>query len=111
MATGTIRATLVLPAELLEANDRTVCEGKARSRSEFVTAALRRDLAARRAAELDASFADMAYDAEYRKEALLYEQELAHASWEAFQVGEAEYHGAEYRGPKGIEAEYVETDA
>lgn len=106
MQTGTVRTTLALPAELLEATDKAVREGKARSRNEFVAAALRRELAARRRAEIDASFADMADDAELQEESRQSEPELAEASWEAFLIGEAEYHGAEYRGPEHVEAEY-----
>ncbi len=105
MAAKTVRTTLALPADLLEAADKAVRDGKVRSRNELVAAALRRELAARRRAEIDASFADMAHDAEYRKEVLLLEQEFAHASWEAFQIGEAEYHDAEDRGPNGVEAD------
>ena len=53
---------------LLEATDRAVREGKARSRNEFVTTALRRELAARRRAEIDAEIAEMANDPEYLQE-------------------------------------------
>jgi len=63
-----VRTTLAIPSDLLEATDRAVREGKARSRNEFVTTALRRELAARRRAEIDAEIAEMANDPEYLQE-------------------------------------------
>ena len=47
MAAGKVRATLVLPAELLAATERAVREEKAWSRNELVAAALRHERAAR----------------------------------------------------------------
>jgi metal-responsive CopG/Arc/MetJ family transcriptional regulator len=84
----TVRTTLTLPSELLEGTDRAVSQGKAKSRNEFVAQALRRELAALKRAEIDAAFAPMADDAEYRSEALQIEAEFATASWEALQMGE-----------------------
>ena len=110
MARGTVRTTLALPADLLEATDKAVREGKARSRNELVAEALRRELAARRRAEIDAEIAEMANDAEYQREAAQLEQEFAQASWEAFLIGEAQYHGAEYRGPQDVEEQYRRAD-
>ena len=46
MALRTVRTTLALPVDLLEAVDQAVRAGKARSRNELVTMALRRELAA-----------------------------------------------------------------
>ena len=57
MDNRTIRTTLTLPAELLEANDRAISEGKVKSRNEFVTCALRNELAVQKRAEIDAEFA------------------------------------------------------
>jgi len=48
MLSTTIRTTVALPAELLEAADQAVREGKARSRNELLATALRRELAAQR---------------------------------------------------------------
>ncbi len=68
MAAGTVRTTLAIPSDLLEATDRAVREGKARSRNELVAIALRRELAARRRAEIDADIAEMAKDPDYLQE-------------------------------------------
>lgn len=90
MNNQTVRTTLTLPAELLAATDKVVKEGKAKSRNEFVAQALRRELAAQKRAEIDASFAPMADDAEYHAEALKIAEEFAKADWEAWQIGESE---------------------
>jgi metal-responsive CopG/Arc/MetJ family transcriptional regulator len=85
-----VRTTLALPSELLEASDKAVSQGKAKSHNKFVAQALRHELAALRRAEIDAAFAEMANDAEYQAEALQIEAEFAKASWEALQLGERE---------------------
>jgi metal-responsive CopG/Arc/MetJ family transcriptional regulator len=85
-----VRTTLALPADLLSAVDRIVEEGQARSRNEFVAAALRRELAARRRAEIDAAFEGMASDEDYLAEAAAIENELTGASWEALRAAETE---------------------
>lgn len=85
-----IRTTLTLPAELLEATDRAVQQGKARSRNEFVALALRHELAVQKRAEIDAAFATMANDTEYQSEALMIATEFTKADWEAFQIGESQ---------------------
>ena len=91
MATGKIRTTLALPAELLKATDKAVREGKARSRNEFVAEALRRELAARRRAEIDAEIAEMANDPEYRRESEQIMAEFANADSETARMLDAEY--------------------
>lgn len=45
---STIRTTLSLPADLLEATDQAVRAGSVRSRNEFVAMALRHELAAQK---------------------------------------------------------------
>ena len=90
MANQTVRTTLTLPAELLEATDKAVNAGKAKSRNEFVAQALRHELAAIKRAEIDAAFALMADDVEYQKEALMIANEFAQADWEAWQLAESE---------------------
>ena len=45
MKTETVRTTLTIPRELLEATDKAVMEGKAKNRNDFVAQALRRELA------------------------------------------------------------------
>ncbi len=86
----TIRTILALPAELLEAADRAVQQGKARSRNEFVAQALRHELATQKRAEIDAAFAAMADDEEYQAEAMTIADESAKADWEAFHIGESQ---------------------
>lgn len=83
-----IRTTLALPAELLEATDRAVGGGRARSRNEFVARALRHELAMERRREIDASFAEMARDPEIYQEALQVAEEFAQSDWEAFHLAE-----------------------
>ena len=90
MPNRTVRTTLTLPAEILEATDRAVREGKAKSRNEFVALALRREFTAQKRAEIDVAFAAMADDTEYQSEAMAIANELAKADWEAFQIGESQ---------------------
>ena len=75
----TIRTTLALPADLLAAADRVVRAGGARSRSELVADALRRELDARRREKIDAAFAGMGEDAEHEREAEQIMAEFARA--------------------------------
>ena len=82
MTCKTVRTTLALPADLLEAADRAVRQGHARSRNEFVANALRRELAAQRRAEIDADIAAMAEDVEYRRESDQIMAEFARADAE-----------------------------
>lgn len=84
-----VRTTLALPDDLLEATDRAVLEGKARSRNEFVTIALRHELAALKRTEIDAAFALMEDDAQYKSVAVAIANEFSSADWEAFKLGEA----------------------
>ncbi|MBM3941748.1 MAG: ribbon-helix-helix protein, CopG family [SAR202 cluster bacterium] len=88
MQETTTRTTLTLPSQLLEAVDQVVREGKAKSRNQFVTTALRRELAALKRAAIDADFARMKDDQEYQEEALRICKEFATSDWEAFQLGE-----------------------
>ncbi len=89
MKNQTVRTTLTLPSELLEATDKAVQQGKAKSRNEFVAQALRRELAALKRAEIDTALAEMANDPEYQAEVLKMEAEFASAQWEALQLGES----------------------
>ncbi|MEH1850585.1 MAG: ribbon-helix-helix domain-containing protein [Nostoc sp.] len=88
MEQQTVRTTLTLPKDLLEATDKAVQSGKARSRNEFVTRALRRELAAQKRAEIDVALAEMANDVEYQAEILQMEAEFAPAQWEALKLEE-----------------------
>jgi Arc/MetJ-type ribon-helix-helix transcriptional regulator len=89
MNNHSIRTTLSLPVELLEATDRVVSEGKAKSRNEFVARAIRNELATQKRAEIDAEFSHMAKDTEYQAEVEIINQEFAHSDWEALQLGES----------------------
>ncbi len=64
------RTTVAIPPDLLEAVDQAVSEGLVRSRNEFLTIALRNQLARYRRAAIDAAFAEMADDPDYQREAL-----------------------------------------
>ncbi|MFB2876562.1 CopG family transcriptional regulator [Floridanema aerugineum] len=82
---------VALPSQLLEATEKVVKAGKAKSRNELIARALRKELAAIKRAEIDAELAEMAKDPEDQKEVLQMEAEFANASWEAWQIGESEY--------------------
>jgi hypothetical protein len=88
MALRTVRTTLALPADLLEAVDQAVRAGKARSRNELVAMALRRELAAQQRAVIDAAFAAMADDPVYQAEARETATAFAAADWEALRLAE-----------------------
>lgn len=82
---------VALPFQLLEATEKVVKAGKAKSRNELIARALRKELAAIKRAEIDAAFARMGNDAEYQAEALQIAEEFAQSDWEAWQIGESEY--------------------
>lgn len=79
MEKQTVRTTLTLPCELVEATDKAISQGKAKSRNEFVAQALRHELAALKRAEIDAALAEMAQAPEYQAEVLKMETEFAAA--------------------------------
>ncbi len=76
---GTVRTTLSLPADLLEATDQIVRDGLVGSRNEFIAMALRHELAAQKRTRIDAEFAFMADDAQYQAESLAIASEFATA--------------------------------
>lgn len=86
----TVRTTLSIPADLLEATDQIIRLGCVRSRNEFVAMALRHEIEAHKRAEIDAAFAGMADDTEYQAESLAIASEFAKAEWEAFQLTESQ---------------------
>ncbi|MEH2067605.1 MAG: ribbon-helix-helix domain-containing protein [Nostoc sp.] len=88
MEQQTVRTTLTLPKDLLEATDKAVQAGKAKSRNEFVIQALRRELATQKRAQIDLALAEMASDVEYQAEVLQMEAEFAPAQWEALRLEE-----------------------
>ncbi|MBV6622171.1 MAG: CopG family transcriptional regulator [Rivularia sp. (in: Bacteria)] len=74
---------------IIEATDRAINEGKAKSRNQFVARAIRNELAAQKRAEIDAEFAQMANDTEYQSDTEIINQEFAQSDWEALQLGGA----------------------
>ncbi len=86
----TVRTTLALPAGLLEAVDRIVRSGGARSRNALVAQAVRRELAAQRRREIDAAFADMGRDDDVNREVLQIAGEFAQSDWEALRLADKE---------------------
>jgi hypothetical protein len=80
--------TLTLPVELLEAADRAVRSGYARSRNKLVARALRHELAVLERAAIDAAFATLGNNPDHLHEVRTLERELAAADWEAFRQGE-----------------------
>ena len=90
MSTETVRTTLTIPTAILQAVDRAVRAGNARSRNEFVTTALRHELAAQERAAIDAAFADMAHDPFYQAETAEVTTTFVTADWEAFCLTEEE---------------------
>jgi metal-responsive CopG/Arc/MetJ family transcriptional regulator len=89
MGSDTIRTTITLPAELLEAADQVVREGGARSRNQLIADALRQELAARERAAIDAAFAALANDQDFHDELVAISEEGAAAGWEALRLAEA----------------------
>lgn len=88
MAARRVRTTVALSADLLEAVDAAIREGKVDSRTEFLETALRKELSARRRAAIDSAFAQMAIDSAYRQEAVDIAEEFAPADWEALRSAE-----------------------
>jgi hypothetical protein len=84
-----VRTTVAVPLDLPEQVDRAVGEGKERGRNSFLVAALRRELAARERAEIDAAFVGMGDDPDYQADVAVLAEEFAESDWEAFQLAEA----------------------
>lgn len=80
---GRVRTTVALPEELLEAVDRAVREGYAKSRNEFLSGALEREFEAMERSRIDEAFKLMSEDPLYREEAENITEEFDVASWEA----------------------------
>ncbi len=83
-----VRTTLTLPSEIIEATDKIVKAGKAKSRNQFIVQAIQRELAIQKRAEIDSALIEMTQDPEYQTEVLQMESEFSSASWEALQVEE-----------------------
>jgi len=87
MMPARVRTTVAIAADLLEAIDSAVQEGLARSRNEFLDVALKNQLTASRRTAIDAAFAGMAQDPEYRQEALRIAAEFESADVESLKLG------------------------
>ncbi len=83
-----VRSTVTIPANLLEAVDRAISEGFAKSRNEFLAMALRNQLVAFRRTAIDAAFAGMATDPDYQREATATTRAFETADWEALAIAE-----------------------
>jgi metal-responsive CopG/Arc/MetJ family transcriptional regulator len=90
MKKDTVRTTFTIPIKLLEATDKAIASGKAKSRNEFIAMALERELAVQKRAEIDEALTEMLQDTEYQAEVLKLEAEFANAQWEALKLGEQE---------------------
>ena len=90
MPTRSVRTTLTLPVDLLDAADQAVRDGKARSRNELLVTALRRELAAQVRAAIDAAFAALADDETFQSESTALAEEAVAAGWEALRRSEVE---------------------
>jgi metal-responsive CopG/Arc/MetJ family transcriptional regulator len=88
MPSQTVRTTLTIPADLLQATDAIINQGKANSRNEFVAQALKHELATLKRAEIDQALAEMAQQQDYHTEVLKMDSEFAIASWEALKQEE-----------------------
>ena len=84
----TVRTTVALPVELLEAVDQAVTDGKAKSRSDLIAQSIRHELAHQARATIDAGFAGMADDKLYQAEARELAEQFASLEWDAFKTGE-----------------------
>ncbi len=85
-----VRTTVAIPRDLLFAVDRAARDGLAKSRNDFLAAALRRELRAHRLRTIDAAFARMAADPDYQWEALAVAREMETADWETLQMVETD---------------------
>lgn len=91
MPKTTLRTTITLPQQLLDAVDRAVREGKAKSRNDLLATAIRHELGAMQRAAIDAAFDEMANDLDYREEARRINDDFAGADWSAFRQAEANH--------------------
>ena len=78
-----VRTTLSLPADLLGSIDEITKQGQIKSRNEFVSRAIRRELAWQKRQKIDAALVEMAQDPEYQATVRQMDAEFATASWEA----------------------------
>jgi hypothetical protein len=82
--------TLELPTELLKEYEPFINSGKIQDINNLVIQVLQRELKRLKQAEIDSELKEMIEDTDYQKEVLKMENEFAHTSWEAQQLGEEE---------------------
>ena len=80
MPSSSVRTTLAIPTDLLQATDALVSQGKANSRNEFIAQTLKHELASLKRAEIDESLVEMAQQQDYQAEVLKMDSEFAIAS-------------------------------
>lgn len=81
---------MALPTELLGAADRAVARGLFESRTDLLSKAIRRELAAQERAAIDAAFEEMGNDPEYQREAVILAEEAVQSGWEVILGSERE---------------------
>lgn len=84
-----VRTTIDLPPVLLARAQRLVDENRVRSRNALITTALEYFLDHLEREAIDAQFAAMADDEEYRTLNLALAEEFASSDWEALEMNEA----------------------
>ena len=77
MPSSSVRTTLAIPTDLLQATDALVSQGKANSRNEFIAQTLKHELASLKRAEIDESLVEMAQQQDYQAEVLKMDSEFA----------------------------------
>lgn len=88
MKAESARTTITLPKDLLEAVDRAVSAGLARSRNDLVAEVLRRLLAEEQRVAIDATFSGMDDDTMYLDESSALERGFDQSSWEVLRRAE-----------------------
>jgi metal-responsive CopG/Arc/MetJ family transcriptional regulator len=90
MRDDSIRTTITFPSDLIEEADRIVQSGNARSRNDLVVQALRRELATRERARIDAEFLAMADDPVFQAEDAQMAEEMISLEWDELKKAESE---------------------
>ena len=88
---ATVRTTIALPATLMDAIDRAIEDGEARSRNELFARAMRLELDCIEDERIAAGFREMAADPEYLREAAQIMAEFESADRESWHALDAEY--------------------
>lgn len=83
------RVTVDLPEDLVKRATSAVRQGAARSRTQLIAQALEAYLHLWQESQIDAQFAAMAHDDQYRTLALRVAQEFERSDWEALRLSES----------------------